>query len=296
MKVLVTGGSGFVGLPTAVALRDRGHDVTVVGRSASPPEEVRRRELLYRSQDLTDSRGVQNVVQECAPDTVVHLAWYTNPSDYLGNRRENFASLASGVEILLAAERVGSAHVVVVGTCLEQAATAVDTVYMRAKRLLHDVALEFREPSATVATCAHLFSVYGPREHPDRAIPSIIRTLDQGDPFFVSSPESLRDYVHVEDVASALAVIAEQRPGGQVDVCVGSGAPQRLTFELLAEILGRRGLLSLAPTSRPDGKSYDVVGDPTVVRGLGWKPRYTLETGLRSTVEWWRRAPAATRE
>ena len=133
--------------------------------------------------------------------------------------------------------------------------------------------------------CAHIHSAYGPGEHPDRAIPSIIRALSAGVEFSVTDGRPRRDYLHVDDIASTLATITESSRGGQIDVCSGVSRPIREIFTLLARILGQEALLHFDADSGSKMTSFDVQGDPARLNELGWSPRYTLEAGLRATVD-----------
>ena len=286
MRVLVTGGAGFIGAPTAIELRRRGHDVVAVGRNHVAPRWADAEGITYAAADLTSAGGAIELLSAHQPETIVQLAWFTQPSSYLTNRGENVASLAASLQLLSAAERVGCSRVVFGGTCLEDAAGG-DSVYARMKRLMHDVASEYFEADRPRTACAHIFSAYGPGEHPDRAIPSIIRALSAGEPFPLTDCKPRRDYLHVWDIAAALATIAESTAGGQIDVCSGSSLPLREVFSLLAQFLDGERLLRFGEVASSSNTSFDVDGDPTRIEELGWSPSHTLETGLRSTVDWW---------
>lgn len=285
MKVLVTGATGFIGSQTAKKLVHLGHQVLATGRSDRQSKWFSTYGIEYSSCDLNEPAAVDRLLQKGRPDTVVHLAWHADPSTYLTARLENVASLAASQNVLVAAERVGCERVVLGGTCLENDAGHQTTVYARTKRLMHDVAAEYFEGDGPTTACAHIFSVYGPREHRDRAIPSIISALRAGEAVDLTDGAPYRDYLHVDDVASALATIAEAGITGGIDVCSGSSRTLREIFTLLGEILGRPDLLRFGARPTAPATSFDAVGDPARLVALGWAPAFSLEDGLRATAE-----------
>ena len=287
MKVLVTGGAGFVGSRTTIELRRRGHDVLAIGRSLAPPDWMASYQVIYTAIDLMDREDILRFLRVHVPDGIIHLAWYTEPQSYLTDMYGNLTSLAASLNLLAAAAAVEIPHVVLGGTCLEDADVTTEPIYARLKRTLHRVAEESFASTDVRVTCAHIFSAYGPGEHPDRAIPSIIRAVTAGHPISMRDERSLREYVHVDDVASALATIMETGEGGRFDICTGSSQPLGEVFSLLAQILGDESLVRFDAVSPPQAE-FDVRGNPGPLRRLGWSPGHTLETGLRSTVEWWR--------
>jgi len=287
VKVIVTGGAGFIGTATAKELARRGHDVVAVGRTMPTTHAAANPHLPFVAADLADADLVNRLLGELEPEAIVHLAWYTDPRSYLTNRRENVASLGASVQLLAAAERVGCRRFVVGGTCLENAVVEVDTVYAQTKRSMHKVASEYFEAHRPRVACAHIFSAYGPGEHSDRVIPSIIRALSAGDEFLVNDGRPRRDYLHVDDIASALATITESSSGGQIDICSGVSLPLREVFSLLARLLDREALLRFGSEPASNMTSFDVQGDPARLRDLGWSPSFTINAGLRATVGAW---------
>lgn len=289
MKVLVTGATGFIGARAAKALAARGHEVVATGRAIERPAWVDADTLEYVAGDLGEQTHLRQLFT-APPEVVIHLAWYTKPGAYLTSTPGNTRSLAASLQLLLEAQSAGCRRVVLGGTCLEVGDPPTATVYARTKRALHAIASEYFEADNPRVACAHIFSVYGPGEHPDRAIPSIIRALSKGRAVELSDGTPCRDYLHVDDVASALATVAESTVGGRIDVCSGSPRPLREIFSLLGEILERPDLLHFGKLMPSPATMFEAEGDPELLSSLGWSPSYTLAEGLRSAVEWWTNA------
>ncbi len=280
MRVLLTGVTGFIGAAVARELARRGHEVHATVRATSDRRRLREIEGSLRIWE----GGIETVPVE--PEVTVHLAWYAVPGRYL-EAPENEACLEASRRLL---SRIGG-RLVAAGSCFEfdtrigrlreDSPTRPTTLYARSKDALRRE-VEVRPDSAWV----RLFYLYGPWEDPRRFVPTVIRTVRKGEVPTVA-PGSC-DILHVEDVASAIADVAESRLTG----CVNIGSGEAATF---LEIAARIGRLAGRPDLIPPaggGEPIHIVADNERLRSTGWTPRYTLETGLRDAFEWWKSAGA----
>jgi nucleoside-diphosphate-sugar epimerase len=292
VRVLVTGAGGFIGRATTTALLDAGHEVFAVVRSASTAASstAGAHDLKIIPANLGRAEEVEIALARARPQALVHLAWYTDPADYLGEPWSNIASLEHTLALLQRIRHTDCRRVVLGGSCLEHAfGSAVgDSAYAVAKRAAHAVAETLVASQVRVA-CAHIFWVYGPHEHPRRGVPSVVRSLLAGRTLDVTSGTQLREYLHVADVGTALRAVLDSDLIGRVDIATGRPISLRTLFEAIAWATGAPDLLRWgARPSRPEDL-YEVRSDPDPLRSLGtWEPRYSLETGIAQTVSWWR--------
>jgi UDP-glucuronate decarboxylase len=233
------------------------------------------------------------------PEACIHAAWYANPADYLDSPR-NVDSLDATLRLALRLGSSGCRRFVGVGTCFEYD-TSGDAPLRESSPLVpgrlysackvgawHAVQQIGRLTGMSIAW-ARLFYLYGPREDPRRLVPSVVRALLEGREAPISPGAQVRDFLHVEDVASALWAVATSVAEGAVNV--GSG--QQLTVADLVRTLG--AITERAQFVKLGGLPYRA-GDPMFVCAdvqrlfaeCNWRPRFTSETGLRDTVEWWR--------
>ena len=293
----MTGAAGFIGSHALRALRARSHEP--IGFARTRPGPGRIADLTdgveFVDVDLTDPAAVRRAIFDTAPDAVIHAAWYAEPRLYLHDVERNIESLQSGLTLLRTALDAGVPRIVLVGTCLEGVHGNTESIYATTKGCLHDLALAPAIRARSVVTCAHVFSPYGPGEHPDRIVPTIIRSLLQGESIAVGSGEPHRDFVHVSDVAVALSVLAEASVGGSADICSGQSRPLRDIFAAIAAEVERPELIQWGQAVIGSSETFDVHGDPSELRALGWTPTFGLADGIRDAIAWWRSQLATTR-
>lgn len=281
MKIIVTGASGWIGSFVARDLVRRGHDVHAIVR---PSADIRR--LGRLSNGIAYHFGAVDALP-FKPDVLICLAWIARPSEYLVSP-ENDECLAMTKRLLAGYD----GRVVVAGTCFEYD-TALGrlsedspvkplTPYSFAKN-------ELRKFVETLPNAAYMrfFYQYGPREHPDRLVPKVIRRLMQGDPINLTHGEQLRDYLHVEDVASAVNTIALSKIQGVVNVGSGSAIKQKDLLGGIGKLMGKSELLRFGATPYYEGEPMKIEADNTKLLSLGWKSTRTIEEGLNDAVSWW---------
>jgi nucleoside-diphosphate-sugar epimerase len=291
VNVLVTGATGFIGSHVVTSLLSRGHTVDAFVRPGGSSYRLNDGSagLSIWPVDLSDGAALTAALARVRADALIHLAWYTEPGAYLRDTARNLASLENSLRLLRMIGEGPTTRVVLAGTCLEadrRRGTADEPIYAVAKRALHEVAVNGLTGDLRV-TCAHVFSVFGPREDERRAVPSVIRSLLRGDPVDVSTGTQLRDYVHVADVADAFATIVESDVVGGIDVCTGEARPLGEVFEEIGRATGRGELIRRAARATGADEGFDAVGDPGPLEALGWCPKEPFSRRIGETVEWW---------
>ncbi len=293
MKVLLTGAGGFIGSHVARELVRRKHEVHALVRPESD---------LWRVSDIESSLHIIHgdlvaptfILQPAAFDCCVHLAWYVEPGKYL-HAAENKDWVVASLRLVEMLKEVGCRRFVATGTCLEYAtsdppqgestSTSPSTPYVRAKLELFGALQSIGIDIAWL----RFFYQYGPAEDPRRLVPAVINSLLRNQEMKLVPGDRVRDYLHIEDVASAVGAVADSKLTGAVNI--GSGIP--VTVREIALKIGeefrRVDLLKFGAQPYAADEPHDLLADITKLReGTGWKPRYNLEGGLRQTIEWWK--------
>ncbi len=296
--VLVTGGSGFVGLPLLAEMARSGEEVHAISRSV-PSAEIPG--VHWHQLDMADGSAIERLMADIAPERLIHLAWYVEHGRFW-SAPENILWVERSLHLLRAFVREGGRRIVMLGTCaeydwsgvegpLEEARSAVapSTLYGIAKDSLRRLATAYTHQEQLELAWARLFFMYGPREQPGRLVPSVIRSLLRGETVATTSGEQQRDYVHVDDVAGALAALARSQVVGPVDIASGRATRIRDIVVEIADQVGASELLRIGELpDRPDEPDVLVGCGARLREQVGYRFQIGLPEGIADTVRWWR--------
>lgn len=294
MKILITGGTGFIGAQVIASLVAGGHEVQVVVR----PNSDQRRLVAWRDRlhiIVGDILELDNLALR--PELCVHLAWYVEPGQYLSSPR-NLDYLTASLELARRLAVNGCRRFVGVGTCLEYVSsnealhedspTHGGSLYATTKLATATVLQQYCATTAMEFVWARLFYQYGPMEDPRRLVPSVITRLLAGERAELTHGNLERDFLHVSDVGSALANIATGSLKGVVNVGSGRATAIREIAQTIGGLLGKPDLLDFAARSLSASDPPRVVADNRRLRETGWQARFDLVTGLEQTINWWK--------
>lgn len=313
MRIVITGGAGFLGSHLSETLVARGHEVVAVdnlvtGRRANVTqlEASGRFELIEH--DVTEPFDVGGDV-----DGILHFASAASPVDYLKLPIETLRVGSQGTQNALELAARKGARLVFASTSEVYGDPQVHPqpetywghvnpvgprgVYDEAKRYAEALVLAYREARGVDAGIVRIFNTFGPRMRPNdgRAIPNFVRQALAGEPVTVSGDgEQTRSICYVDDlVAAILAMLLETHDPGPVNI----GNPHEISMRDLAqwiiELAGSSSTLEFIerPTDDPTVRRPDTT---KAQRLLGWSPQVPVETGLQRTIEWFRTEAAST--
>lgn len=289
MRILVTGGSGFLGSAFTRAASAGGHSVAVLSRSASGAPDPRITSLLG---DIASPPW--DAIERFEPDTFVHLAWIATPGVYLESP-ENHDWVRWSADFFSRLPAVGVRRTVAVGTCIEYQVTgrpsredetpiSPSSTYARCKHELHGRLREASAANGVPLAWARVFYPYGEGEHPARLASSLVAKFRAGEAVTLKTPGSIKDYIHADDVASALLAVSACGSDGTVNIGTGEWVAVGSVARQIAELVGRPDLLRMPERPVADPLDY-VVADAGRLRSLGWRPQVTLVSGLRRLVD-----------
>lgn len=290
-RVLLTGGSGFIGRHLLARLDACGAEIHATTRGAAPADLPG----TWHSLDLADAAAVDALVEKVKPEVVFHLASHVAGSRDLSLVLPTFlGNLASTVYLMSALARVGGCSRFVQAGSLEEpeeAEAVPASPYAAAKLGATAYVRMFHHLYGLPIVIARLFMVYGPGPQDEKKlVPYTIKSLLRGETPSFSSGVRPVDWVYVEDVADGLLRLAtaDGVVGGRVDL----GRGEIFTVRQVVEELFRQ----LAPEKTP---SFGGLGDrpseqvrsadhaATAAR-LGWAPATPLDEGLRRTIDFFR--------
>jgi len=301
VRVLVTGASGFIGAEVVKALVQRGATVWAQHRPDRTPHRLAgldadRVHLAAARLDRGDD--LDRLLDQAGPERLIHLAWHTDPRDYL-NSPANQDCVAMTLRLFQAALDAGCHRLVGAGTCLEYGRTeqvrtedricAPDTPYGQCKHQAHQQAAKRVASAGAHLAWARIFHLYGPGEASGWLVPSVLASLSRGEPFSLSPGEQRRDWMHVRDVAGALVAIAESDLEGPVNLCTGQSNRLRDLLTPIGTLLEAGELLRFGARAYGEREEMAVLGDPSRLASTGFEPGFkTLAEGMAHTVSAWR--------
>ncbi|MEZ4456874.1 MAG: NAD(P)-dependent oxidoreductase [Gemmatimonadales bacterium] len=278
-RVLVTGGTGFIGRHCIDPLRRRGFEV-IAGSRRSGAEAAGATTVAL---DFTDPAAVRGLLAVRRPTHLLHLAWDLVPGSGL-TADTNAHLAAASVDLLAAFVQAGGSRFVGAGTCFEYdvglgicredtTPIAPATAYGAAKAEAGKAVIDAAVTGGLSTAWARIFYVYGPHEHPARLVPSVARAVLEGRPAPMTHGRQVRDYLYVTDVAEALAALVDSPVQGPFNVASGETVTLLDLARLVASAAGQPGLLQAGAVPERPNDPPRVVGDAGRLRAkVGWRP------------------------
>jgi nucleoside-diphosphate-sugar epimerase len=309
-RVLITGGSGFIG---ACLARDRiaaGHDVHLVLRPEAKTWRLAGLEERYtrHAADLCDAPAVRRAVESCRPDVIYHLAAH-GAYPFQRARAAILATNLQGTANLLDAldghdyrafihTGSSSEYGHTDGPMREDGVLAPRTDYAVTKAaatLLCQAEAYRGRPVTTV----RVFSAYGPWEEPTRLVPYVMGCCFRGENPRVTAGQQPRDFIYVDDVVELLKVAASGRHGFGHILHAGTGRQSsvRQMIETIVSVCGGGRVRPEygAAVTRPDEPRHWVASIERTTALTAWRPRHDLRQGIEQMWQWYASAalPAA---
>ena len=309
-RVAVTGAGGFIGSHLVERLVKEGASVSCLVRYNSMNTwgwidtfpEATKKAISVVTGDLRDSDCVRNFLK--GRDIVFHLGAlipipysYVNPRDViqtnvLGTLNVLQAAREHGVKVIhtSTSETYGTAQYVPID---EKHPLQAQSPYSASKIGADKIAESFHHSYGLPVTIIRPFNTYGPRQSARAIIPTIISQLLDGNKLSLGNLQPTRDLTYVSDTVEGFLKLAESPKA--VGQTFNLGVSEEISVGELAQKLqnlaGRKSKIEKEQQRvRPKGSEVErLLSDNKKARQLGWKPKVSLDEGLRLTVEWFRK-------
>ena len=292
-KVLVTGGTGFIGRNVVDELIKRGYEVHSL---VYPPFAPEQKGLVQYEMNLLDKESLEEFFENHSFENLIHLAWYVGPKCHVHDL--NLDWTIATLNLLKFFKDSGGKKFLGAGTISEyeykygylvedQTPTDPQTLYGNSKNAIFNIAKVYCKQNNIDFKWPRIFNLYGPAEKPQRLMPSVINSCLKGEDVKVSDCLKFQDYLHVEDTARGIVDVFESDIQGAVNICSGKPVQLRTTVEKIAELTNFKGNILWGAIPAAFGDDL-VTGSNEKLKSIGWKPKYNLEDGLLQTINWWR--------
>lgn len=284
----MTGGTGFIGKSLVPLLLSKGHELLVLTRRVGSETH---KNLTTIVGDLNQPSTFRGALRSFAPNCSVHLAWQGLPDYSFENCRNN---LLAGLNLFEMLRQTRCKRVVAIGTCWEYGGLSGIVheanfgsslnLFASFKLALKQIGDGFLNASDSNFIWARPFFVYGPDQRPSALMPTVFRSLKFNEVPPIQNVQAVSDFVHVDDVASAIAILAEVN-GTRGVYNIGSGKP-RAVWEVVNQIAWslKKSKLYECREKSSDGAFW---AGTERIRKLGWKPRFDFQQGVSQTVNTW---------
>ena len=327
MKLLITGGAGFIGSNFILNRIEKGDQVvnldklTYSGNLNNLVSVQNRENYSFVRGDIGDKSLVRKIFSECRPDAVVNFAAETHvdrsvidpesfvrtnvlgTSNLLLETLEYWKSLSQAEKAKFRFHHISTDEVY--GSLgfedpafTENTAYAPNSPYSASKASSDHFVRAFHETYGLPTLISNCSNNYGPRQFPEKLIPLMVLNAIEGKPLPIyGNGKNIRDWLHVFDHCDAISLILEKsKPGECYNV---GGNSEKNNLEVVAAIIN----VLDQEVPRPDGKSYSeqihfvkdrpghdlryAINADKIKKDLGWTPKFNFDQGIRETVLWY---------
>lgn len=324
-RILITGGLGYIGSHTVVALCAQGYEPIIVDNLSNSSNKVVKRlqqltkqPIIYEFCDVRKTKTAESIIKNYKPDAIIHFAALKAVSESLRKPIEYYSNNVAGTISILRAMKaqnvrriVFSSSATVYGDISKPAnedmqpgntTNPYGTTKVHCERILRDVSIAYPEWQITTLRYfnpigAHKSGLIGedPIGIPNNLMPHITQVASgklkelnvYGDDYDTPDGTCIRDYIHVTDLADGhVAALKGSGKGLSVyNLGMGKGSSVREVIETFEQSTGQK--IPYKIVGRRKGDLPNVTADPSkAFKELGWKTRFTLEDMCRDAWNW----------
>jgi dTDP-glucose 4,6-dehydratase len=309
MKILVTGGAGFIGSNFIRHVLKNRKDYSIInydkltyaGNLANLESAAGNRNHQFVKGDICDHAGVQTAMRGC--DAVVHFAAESHVDRSIYEPAPVIQTNVTGTFILLeAARKLCVSRFVHISTdevygdlpagffADENCTLRPSSPYSAAKAGADLLVLSYVRTYKFPAVITRSTNNYGPFQFPEKFVPLMITNAlqDKSLPVYGDGKQQ-RDWLHVEDNCRAILTVLEKGETGETYNIAGLDVEENLALvRCILQLMGKPDSLLSLVRDRPGHDRRYALNSKKIQNQLGWKPEITLEAGLSQTIDWYK--------
>lgn len=277
-RCLLTGASGFIGLSLKKKLVNKGHIVKTIPHV-----------LLHNTDKL------KSIISKYSPQYIFHLAAYGNKYNHIDDWEIINANITATLNLLYATKDINYHAFVNTGSSSEYGlknapmsetdSLDTDTFYGVTKASAHMLCRAFSKKYSKPIITTRPFSVYGPEDDENKLIQVAIRSFEYNLPLRLAN--GVHDWIYIDDYISGILKIIRNMSklkGKAVNIGTGIQSTNHQVIKVLEKIYNKKIKILEIDKVRIYDTNVSWKADNSLLKSLGWQPRYTLEEGLRKTI------------
>ncbi|MEM3637166.1 MAG: SDR family NAD(P)-dependent oxidoreductase [Conexivisphaerales archaeon] len=303
MRVLVTGGSGFLGLRLCKKLAESGYEVVIL--DLKPPDRnitsslLSHNDVSYVQGDIRDEKTVDDASSEC--EATVHLAAVANVETCQENPKFAFDVNVEGTRVVLDCARwnyhkkfIFASSAAVYGEqkrfpISESSRMSPRSIYGVTKAAAELLILSYSFTYSFNSTILRFFNIYGYQPNPSYAgvVARFIQAALRNDNLTIYGTGSqTRDFVYIDDAVNAILRSLDSPKEGIFNVASGKETSISKLADIIQETAGRKMRVIFKPRRESD-ITRSLADIRKISKELGWRPKYTIEQGLKETFQFY---------
>ena len=308
MKLLITGGAGFIGSNFILSMMNSHPEVEIInldvltyaGNLNNLKSVDKNPRYTFIRGDICDPNKVNLILDKYRVDTIVHFAAESHVDRSITKASEFVRTNVLGTQNLLECARhhqiekfihISTDEVygsTITGSFTENNILSPSSPYSASKAGSDLLALSYFTTYKLPVIITRCTNNFGPCQHPEKLIPLFVTNLLEGRKVPVyGTGKNVRDWIHVSDHCQAVEFLIKKGKFGEI-YNIGGGNEMtniEITEKILTLLKKDESLIEYV-TDRP-GHDYRYSLDCSKLRKMGWSPRFSFEEGLKDTVEWY---------
>jgi len=306
MKLLVTGGAGFIGSEFVRQAVKNDYQVIAVDKLSYAGDLERLKEVLdfitFYKADITNSEFIEYIFDKEKPDIIVHFAAESHVDRSILNPTDFLNSNIFGTYILLETSKKHDIKLFInistdevygelkeTGKFTEESPLKPNSPYSVSKASADMLGRAYFRTYGVPVITIRPSNNYGPWQYPEKLIPVVIaKALQNEDIPVYGDGSNVREWLYVKDCAEAIfAIIEKGKPGEIYNVASGEEKKNIEVVKAILELLKKPDDLIKFVKDRPGHDFRYSMDFSKIVKECGWKPKTKFEKGLEKTVKWY---------
>ena len=307
MKIVITGIAGFIGMHTALRLKELGHEVMGFDNLNNYYEPLLKKERVaclqeedieFRFLDLRARFEMMEYIGSTKPDMVIHLAAMAGVRYSMDHADQYIDVNCLGtLNLINACEANDVQNVIYASTSCVMHGNELpwgepEYLYPQINPYGYTKAItesQFHISKIPNAVGLRFFTVYGPWGRPDMALFDFTKNILAGKPITLfNNGDMQRDFTYVDDIVQGIGcVVDNMTPRDMYSIGRGEVVELQRFVDAIQDTLGKKAIIEYGPKHPADAKT--TASDTTKLQSIGYKPETSIEEGVTNFVQWYRR-------